>query len=232
MASCACFFVPTKRDPPPPGPPCPPGWVDRGRRGAPRLLANGVLRLFLRADEEDLAPRGHRLPDEAIGLLDQRHRLLQVDDVDAVPFGEDEAGHLGIPAARLMAEVHARFQQLLHRDNRHSKPPSPVTPPPPSSRRGFRRRAPTAGRSGRACGFGSPGRKKRGRPAPSPRQTQGWTYKVLLSITHAFAGLQPPPNHAYRIVLGELREEPWRWKSSWRGRAGRRAGPGRSRTPC
>ena len=57
--------------------------------------------------------------DEDIGLLDPRERLLQVDDVDAVPLHEDEAAHLGIPAARLVSEMDAGLQELLHGDDRH-----------------------------------------------------------------------------------------------------------------
>jgi hypothetical protein len=33
--------------------------------------------------------------------------------VDAVPLGEDEAAHLGIPPAGLVPEVDSRFQQLF-----------------------------------------------------------------------------------------------------------------------
>jgi hypothetical protein len=42
--------------------------------------------------------------------------LLEIDDVDAVPLDEDELLHLGIPAAGLVPEVDARFEQLLHAD--------------------------------------------------------------------------------------------------------------------
>ncbi len=47
-------------------------------------------------------------------LLDELERLLEVDDVDAPALAEDEAAHLGIPAARLMAEVDAGLQELSH----------------------------------------------------------------------------------------------------------------------
>jgi hypothetical protein len=47
---------------------------------------------------------------------EQLHGLAQVDDVDAVPFAEDVLLHLRVPALRLVAEVHAGLQQILHRD--------------------------------------------------------------------------------------------------------------------
>jgi hypothetical protein len=54
-----------------------------------------------------------------VGLLDQRQRLLQIDDVDAAPLREDEAAHLGIPSARLVAEVNPGLQKLSHGDDGH-----------------------------------------------------------------------------------------------------------------
>ena len=49
-------------------------------------------------------------------------RLLQVDDVDAAALGEDEALHLRVPAARLVAEVDAGLQQFLHGNDGHESP--------------------------------------------------------------------------------------------------------------
>ena len=46
-------------------------------------------------------------------------RLLQVDDVDAAALREDEAAHLGVPAARLVAEMDSGLQQLSHGDDGH-----------------------------------------------------------------------------------------------------------------
>ena len=39
---------------------------------------------------------------------------MQVNDVNAVAFGEDEAAHLRVPTAGLVAEVHTRVQKLAH----------------------------------------------------------------------------------------------------------------------
>ena len=82
IASCACFFVPTKR-----------------------IVASAV---------GDVAR-------EVVCLLQQRLRLLEVDDVDAAALVEDEALHLRVPAARLVTEVHSGLQQLLHGDNCHDE---------------------------------------------------------------------------------------------------------------
>src|SRR5260370_31231999 len=55
-------------------------------------------------------------------LLQLAQRLLQIDDVDAGTFGEDEPPHLRIPPARLMAEVDPCFQQFLQLRLRHALP--------------------------------------------------------------------------------------------------------------
>ena len=46
-------------------------------------------------------------------LLDPFQRLLEVDDVDATALGEDEAAHLRVPPASLVAEMHPGFEQVL-----------------------------------------------------------------------------------------------------------------------
>jgi hypothetical protein len=37
--------------------------------------------------------------------------LLKVDDVNAVPLGEDERLHLGVPTSRAVSKVHSRFEE-------------------------------------------------------------------------------------------------------------------------
>jgi hypothetical protein len=49
--------------------------------------------------------------------------LVEVDDVDAGAFTEDEPLHLWIPSPGLMPEMDARLQQLLHRDDGHVRSP-------------------------------------------------------------------------------------------------------------
>ena len=94
-----------------------PAVVDVGHADALRLLGDGVLRLLLRADEEHAAAALGDVAREVVGLLEQLERLLEVDDVDAAALGEDEALHLRIPAAGLVAEVDSGLQQVLHGDD-------------------------------------------------------------------------------------------------------------------
>src|SRR5213079_1470813 len=63
---------------------------------------------------------------EIVCFLQQLLCLLEVDQVDAAAYGElagrcgeDEAPHLRVPAARLVAEVNSSLQQLLHGDDCH-----------------------------------------------------------------------------------------------------------------
>ena len=79
--------------------------------------AIGLLGLLLGADEQDRAAVGDGLLDELVGAVDVGQRLLQVDDVDAVALGEDEALHLRVPATGLVPEVDAALEQLPHGDD-------------------------------------------------------------------------------------------------------------------
>jgi hypothetical protein len=81
-----------------------------------------VLRLLLRADEEDGAAALGDAAREVVRLVEQLLRLLQVDDVDAPALVEDEALHLRVPAAGLVAEVDSGLQELLHGDDGHDQP--------------------------------------------------------------------------------------------------------------
>ena len=74
------------------------------------LGAHGVLRLLLRADEQDRAAALGDVAREVVRFLDELLRLLQVDDVDAAALGEDETLHLRVPAACLVAEVNSSLQ--------------------------------------------------------------------------------------------------------------------------
>src|SRR5918999_2230673 len=90
------------------------------------LLGDRVLALLLRPDEQDASTALRDVPDECVGFLKELERLLQVDDVDAAALREDEAAHLGVPAASLVAEVHAGLEQLAHGDAGHGDPPGLV----------------------------------------------------------------------------------------------------------
>src|SRR5256886_13271257 len=95
------------------------GHVERAARL--RLRLENVLELLLGADEQDALTLQHHAAQQLLRGLDLTKGLLQVDDVDAGAFGEDEAPHLRIPATRLVAEVHARFQQILQLDRKSTR---------------------------------------------------------------------------------------------------------------
>ena len=63
---------------------------------------------------------GHGLLDEFEGIVDVAQRLLQVDDVDAVALGEDEALHLRVPTTGLVSKVNAAVEQLADGDDGHA----------------------------------------------------------------------------------------------------------------
>jgi hypothetical protein len=86
---------------------------------ADRFFTHRFLCLFFRADKQNITAILCRFTDEIVGFIYLFNGFLQVDDVDAVAFGEDVLRHFGIPAAGLMTEVHAGFQQLFHRNNTH-----------------------------------------------------------------------------------------------------------------
>ena len=83
------------------------------------VLLHDLLRLLLRADEQHDAAAAAEAADELVGLLEARQGLLEVDDVDAGTLPVQEAVHLRVPPARLVAEVHARFEELPPGDDRH-----------------------------------------------------------------------------------------------------------------
>src|SRR5436309_12586586 len=99
-----------------------PALGDVERPAALRLRLEDVLELFLGADEQDVLTLQHHPAEQLLRGLDLAQRLLEVDDVDPRPLGENEPAHLGIPAARLMAEMDARFQQILQLRLRHALP--------------------------------------------------------------------------------------------------------------
>jgi hypothetical protein len=44
------------------------------------------------------------------------HSLLQVNDMNAVPFGEDIRPHAGVPSIRAVAKMHTTLKQGFHRN--------------------------------------------------------------------------------------------------------------------
>ena len=102
--------------------PAEPAVVDVRHANAARLVADGVLRLLLRADEEDgAAALGDRLR-KVVRVIQKLLRLGEVDDVDPAALVEDESLHLRVPAACLVAEMNSGLQELLHGDNGHGCP--------------------------------------------------------------------------------------------------------------
>ena len=89
-----------------------PAVIDIRHVGALGDVLDGVARLLLGADEQHGAAAMGEGADELLGLLQERGGLEQVDDVDAVALAIDEAAHLRVPAAGLVAEVNAGLEQL------------------------------------------------------------------------------------------------------------------------
>ena len=89
-----------------------PAVVDVRHVGRLSGVLDRVAGLLLGADEHHGAAAARDVGGELLRLLEQLLGLLQVDDVDAVALAEDEATHLRVPAARLVAEMHAGLQQL------------------------------------------------------------------------------------------------------------------------
>jgi hypothetical protein len=65
-------------------------------------------------DKQNAAALGGGVADRFQSLVQHRHALGEVDDVDVVAGTEDEITHLRVPTVGLMAEVNASFQQLAH----------------------------------------------------------------------------------------------------------------------
>ena len=73
-----------------------------------------LLRLALGADEQHATALGDRIGHDLQRLMEQRHRLGEVDDVDVVADAEDVLVHLRVPAMRLVAEMRAGLEQATH----------------------------------------------------------------------------------------------------------------------
>src|SRR5207244_13381107 len=85
-----------------------------------RVLRNDFLSLLLRPDEQDDAAATAEPLDEGVGLLEPGQRSLEVDDVDPGTLPEEVPLHLRVPPSRLVAEVHARLEELPPGDDRHA----------------------------------------------------------------------------------------------------------------
>ncbi len=97
-----------------------------GQRAAEPAMVDEVLGRLLGGFSDrirSLALGGHEQHAAAAGggvghlhqcLMQHRHGLGQVENVDVVAGAVDKGRHLGVPAMRLVAEVNASFQELTH----------------------------------------------------------------------------------------------------------------------
>ena len=83
------------------------------------VVRNDFLGLLLRPDEQDDAAATAEPLDEGVGFLEPGQRSLEVDDVDPGTLPEEVPLHLRVPPSRLVAEVHARLEELPPGDDRH-----------------------------------------------------------------------------------------------------------------
>src|SRR5208282_3275386 len=97
-----------------------PALVHVEHRAALRLFGDCVLCLALGAHEEDDSAFGRQILHEFRRFLEHLQRLLQIDNVDTIALAKDVLLHLRVPPLRLVPEVNASFEQLLHRDIRQS----------------------------------------------------------------------------------------------------------------
>ena len=91
-------------------------WLTKMLAGRLGRFRDRVLRLALRADEQHLAAALDRLRDEVEGAR-ERHRLRQVDDVNAVAVAENVRLHPRVPTVGLVAEVRSGFERSTKPSN-------------------------------------------------------------------------------------------------------------------
>ena len=87
-------------------------WLTYGMPAASATSLIASRACFLVPTNSTVPPRWASAEANSCACCEQRLRLEQVDDVDAAALAEDEAAHLRVPAARLVAEVDAGLQQL------------------------------------------------------------------------------------------------------------------------
>ena len=90
-----------------------PAVADVGHAAARGLALDRLARLPLGAHEQHQAAAGGDLLQILLGPQQPANRFADVDDVDQILAGVDVRPHLGVPAARPMAEMNPGFDQLL-----------------------------------------------------------------------------------------------------------------------
>ena len=96
-----------------------PTFVDVRHPHAGGLFLNGLLSLFLGANEQQRAAVGHGFLNEFVSNIDVSDGLLQIENVNAGTVGQNKPLHLGVPATGLMPEMYAAFQKLAHGNDCH-----------------------------------------------------------------------------------------------------------------
>ena len=92
-----------------------PPFGDEHRSGTFRLRADNLRQLRFGTHEENVVATHDDVAGQLLSDFDLPQGLLQIDDVNPVAFGENEPAHLGIPPSRLVSEMHAGREELLHR---------------------------------------------------------------------------------------------------------------------
>ena len=82
----------------------------------------------LGADEQHASAGGGHVAHGAQRAIQQRHRLLQIDDVHLVAHAEQVRTHRRVPAAGVVAKMHAGFEELAQGEfgHRHGAGPFAV----------------------------------------------------------------------------------------------------------
>src|SRR5271166_3354027 len=91
-----------------------PAGIDEVLRRALGRVRDFVGGLALGPDEQDPPALGDCVGNRLQRLVQKRHRLGEVDDMDGVAGAVDVGRHLRIPAMRLVAEMGARLEELAH----------------------------------------------------------------------------------------------------------------------
>ena len=79
-------------------------------------IGDRLRRLALGADEQHAAALGDHVGHRKQRLMQERHGLGEIDDVDVVAGAVDVRRHLRVPAMGLVTEMHASLEQLAHSD--------------------------------------------------------------------------------------------------------------------
>src|SRR4029077_17937836 len=96
-----------------------PAVVDEGHVDPARVTGDDLLGLLLRPDEQDDPATTAEPLHEGVRFLEPGQGLLEVDDVDPGTLPEEVPLHLRVPPSGLVAEVHARLEELPPGHDRH-----------------------------------------------------------------------------------------------------------------